>query len=51
MESRKILTAVMVWRRFLVLALFSLVLSLCAEDRVSPGEYAPKSGQPGKDVV
>ena len=51
MESRKILTAVVVWRRFLVLALFSLILSLCAEDQVSPGEYAPKSGQPGKDVV
>ena len=42
---------VMSRRGLLVLALFSLIFNLSTEDQASPGEYVPKSGQAGKDVV
>jgi protein-L-isoaspartate O-methyltransferase len=51
MESRKILMTVASRRRFLVFAFISFIFNLSAEDQASPGEYVPKSGQPGKDVV
>ena len=52
MESRRrILTTVKLRRRLLGLALVSLIANLSAEGHASPEEYAPKSGQPGKDVV
>jgi precorrin-6B methylase 2 len=52
MESRRrILATVKLRRKVLGLALFSLIANLSAERHASPEEYAPKSGQPGKDVV